>query len=167
VGSTGASEPDKSDSSSGKVRIPFKETIVFEFIIAVVWVVTYLKAGKSWEGLAALAIKYHWPGAQAFHDLFAPGLSSHSRDIAWSFLLVAIFIGVGYRSDWPIGFYTVFICGIVYSYLTLGPLSLIAIALILLLMWWLQNRILSYLYNVIFGLFLAFWVYLLATALNR
>jgi hypothetical protein len=167
VESTGASKPDMSDSSSGKVRIPFKETVVFEVIIAIVWVVTYLKAGKSWDGLAALAIKYHWPGAQAFHDLFAPGLSSHSRDIAWAFLLVGIFIGAGYRPDWPIGFYTVFICGIVYSYLTLGLLSLIAIALMLLLMWWLQNRILSYLYNVFFALFLAFWVYLLATALNQ
>ena len=165
IESTEGSKPDVSDSSSGRVRIPFKQTVVFEFILAVVFVVIYLKAGESWEGLAALAVKYHWPGAEAFENLFAPGLSRHSRDIALLFPPVAIFVGAGYRNNWPVGFYTVFICGIVYSYLTLHLLSLIIIAIMLLVMWWLQNRILSYLYNVFFALFLSLFVYLLATAL--
>jgi hypothetical protein len=163
--STSGAEPNTSNASSQRIRVPFKETLVFEFVLAVVWVVTYLKAGESWEGLAALAIKYHWPGAKAFQDLFVPGLSTHSQELAWLFPIVAIFIGAGYRFNWPIGFYTVFICGIIYSYLSLGPLCVIAVALTTLGVWWLQNRILSVLYNVFFALFLAFWVYLLATAL--
>lgn len=163
--STGRLETNSSNVSSQGNRIPFKETLVFEFILAVVWVITYLKAGESWQGLAALAIKYHWPGAKAFQDLFVPGLTAHSRDLAWSFPVVAIVIGGGYRYNWPIGFYTVFISGIIYSYLTLGILCVIPIALTLLGMWWLQNRSIYPLTNVFFALFLTFWVYGLAATL--
>lgn len=131
-------------------RVHVKESLLGEFILAVVWVTIYVEAGRSWDGLAALAIKYHWPGAQAFQNLFAPGLQSHSSEIAWWFPVVAVFIACSW--DWPIGGYTIFICGIAYSYLTIGWWVIIPILATSLLMW--RLIYLSALNNMFTGLFL-------------
>jgi hypothetical protein len=140
----------------------FKDTLVAEVILAVIFVTIYVKAGRSWDGVGSLAIKYHWPGAKAFQDLFVPGLRLHSREIAWSLPFVAIFIACGW--NWPIGGYTVFTCSIAYSYLVLGPVALIPIILTLGLMYYLYGY-LSALYGVISALIftlivlrLALWI---------
>jgi hypothetical protein len=149
--STEAQDGKRTIRVSLRDRIHVKDSLLGEFILAVVWVSIYEKAGRSWDGLAAQAIKYHWPGSAAFQDLFAPGLQIHSRDIAWAFPFVAIFIACSW--DWPIGGYTVFICGIAYSYLTLGWPVIIPIVVMSLVMRWLLY-IWPPLYNMFAGLVL-------------
>lgn len=95
-----------------------KDSLVAELAVAVVWVMAYVKGGRMWDGLARLALDYHWPQAAVFRDLVAPGLEAHARVIALvcPFALTLL----AYCWNWPIGSYVLFCCGVAYSYLSLG-----------------------------------------------
>src|SRR6266700_4437328 len=86
----GALRPGERSSSAlqytaqavGQAPQRLRESFIGELMLAVACVAVYVKAGTSWEGLAALAAKYHWAGSEAFRALFAPGLAAHAWEIA-------------------------------------------------------------------------------------
>jgi hypothetical protein len=107
-------------SEASAVREHLTTTIVAELAVAVAWVMAYAKGGRTWDGLARLAARYHWPQATAFRDLLAPGLTAHATAIAVACPFVLTFLAFSWRPRWPIGGFTLFWCGSAYSYLTLG-----------------------------------------------
>ncbi len=115
-----ATRPTRLVSGASGVREHLTATIVAEFAVAVAWVMAYAKGGRTWDGLARLATRYHWPQATAFQDLVAPGLTAHATAIAVACPFVLTFLAFSWRERWPIGGFTLFWCGSAYSYLTLG-----------------------------------------------
>jgi hypothetical protein len=115
-----------------------KDSLVAELAVAVAWVMAYVKGGRTWDGLARLALDYHWPQAAAFRDLVAPGLEAHAQVIALAcpFALTLF----AYCWNWPIGSYVLFCCGAAYSYLSLGGIFYLAAAAAAFLGWGLMGR---------------------------
>ena len=116
-----------------------KDSFVAELAIAVGWTVIYIRAGKSWTGLGGLAMKYHWAGAKAFHDLYAADLASHA-------ILIAVLLPMGlafieWTWNWPVGSYALVMCAGCYAFLTLGWLAPISILAMPCLMWYATGRV--------------------------
>ena len=101
--------------------------------MAVICVAIYVKAGTSWEGLAALAVKYQLAGSKAFEALFAHELAAHAQEIAW--LLPVGLAFIAWKWNWPIGGTALVICTSSYAFLTLGGLALLPVAGTPLTMW--------------------------------
>jgi hypothetical protein len=104
-----------------------KDSLIAEFAVAVAWVMAFVKGGRTWSGLARLAVAYHWPQASAFQHLIAPGLAAHAWGIAVAcpFALTLF----AFSLNWPIGSYVLFFCGSAYSYLTLDWLFYVIAAI--------------------------------------
>jgi hypothetical protein len=95
-----------------------KDSLIAEFAVAVAWAMTYVKGNRTWDGLARLAVQYHWPQASAFQNLIAPGLAAHAWGIAVACPFVLTFLA--FTWNWPVGSYVLFFCAGAYSYLTLN-----------------------------------------------
>jgi hypothetical protein len=128
-------------SDATGVREHLTATIVAEFAVALAWVMAYVKGGRTWDGLARLAARYHWPQATAFGDLVAPGLTAHATAIAVACPFVLVLLAFSWRERWPIGGFTLFWCGSAYSYLTLGAwLSGAILVPLILVLYYLSGR---------------------------
>jgi|SRR5215469_11517391 len=120
-------------SAVGQAPQRLRDSFVGELVLAVVCVAIYVKAGTSWEGLAALAVKYHWAGSKAFEAPFARELAAHAQEIAW--LLPVGLAFIAWKWNWPIGGTALVICGSSYAFLALGGLALLPVAGTPLTMW--------------------------------
>jgi hypothetical protein len=125
-------------SAAREVPQHLKDAFVGEFALAAIWTAIYIKAGRSWAGLANLSMKYHWAGGKSFQDLFAPELQAHSLVIAW--LLPVVLIFIAWSWNWPIGGGALIMGSSSYVFLTLDWLGLIPILGMSYFMWSITGR---------------------------